>query len=142
MGYKELDVLDKIYREVTKSSEVYDFSLGLTYSMKMSPMFYFYSFCKSGIETAALAGSAFCQNIMDELFCRVYLKNNEGVDIDIDFSILQSRNPTTLESGKTYAMHPKTAEFFTEKALEQGYTLTVVDQTEWLATGSLEEFGS
>ncbi|MBP7209578.1 MAG: hypothetical protein KBA02_00115 [Paludibacteraceae bacterium] len=102
--------------------------------------------------TALSEGSGFASSVMTSIYARVYVKNDSGSNVTIDYpetlaiSIggfpVYNKGSVTLSDGVTYAMHPETAKWIIEKAAEEDVELDYVDQTEWFSTGSSMVFGS
>lgn len=103
--------------------------------------------------TALDEGVGLSSTLLTNIYGRVYVKNDTGDDIDFEYPECMyltiggvptyRRGSVTLRDGVTYAMHPDTAKWFIQKALEEeDEELDYVDQTEWLSSGSEMVFGS
>jgi hypothetical protein len=109
-----------------------------------NPMWSVYHVSLAGIQDAALNdNNADCISLMSGFFCREYVKNDTGSDFTFELNYApQLKNSYTLDDGKTYAMHPDVLKFVLAKAEEEDVDLEVVDQTEWLSSGSSQIFWS
>lgn len=90
------------------------------------------------IQAGALAGTLELQSALDGELARVYIKNESGSDITIRYWGWDY----LIQNGNSYAMSRETRDFLLEKAEKQGVTLSIVDLTEYLATGDDTTFGS
>jgi len=95
------------------------------------PSYYFYVKGLLACQYGAIAGSTHCQDYLEDVYCRVFYRNNTGSDVTVTYNKIDY----TLVNGTAYAFHPKDYEFIAEKLAEDGVVLAKVNLAAWLISG-------